>query len=206
MANDPRKKPTQRRSRETCRAILGAAARILANEGPEALTTGHVAKVAGVSIGSLYQYYPDRDAVVAALVDARLEEDTAAVAALIAELAPLPARERVGRLVEALVERQAEAAPWLARVLPLLPALEREQRARDMVEGAAAGVAALLLAEPEVLRPELRDPAALTVALYAATRAVRGLLNAAASERPELLRDPVLRAATTRMVQAALLA
>ncbi len=206
MSNDPRKKPIQGRSRETVRAILEAAARILATDGPDALTTNHVAKVAGVSIGSLYQYFPDRDAVVAALIDARLEDDRAAVAALLAGMTGAPPRERLHAVIDAFVDRQATVAPWLAKLLPLLPALEREQRAREMVQGASASVAALLLSDPEVLRPELRDPARLEVALFAATRALRGVLNAAAVERPALLRDPDLRAAAARMIEAALLA
>lgn len=206
MSNDPRKKPIQSRSRETVRAILEAAARILATEGPDGLTTNRVAKVAGVSIGSLYQYFPDRNAVVAGLLDQRLEEDGLAVAGALATVAEMAPRDRITRVVEVMLERQAEAAPWLATLLPLLSEYDRETRARQMVEGGSAAVAALLLATPEVLRPELRDPARLAVALFAVTRAVRGLVNAAAVERPALLRDPGFREVAARMVEAALLA
>jgi AcrR family transcriptional regulator len=64
---DPRKHPRQARSRALVEAILDAAARILAQHGREALTTNVVAMKAGVSIGSLYQYFPNRESVIAAV-------------------------------------------------------------------------------------------------------------------------------------------
>lgn len=66
---DPRKRPRQARSRALVEAVLDAAAQILAQHGREALTTNAVALKAGVSIGSLYQYFPNRDAVIAAVAD-----------------------------------------------------------------------------------------------------------------------------------------
>jgi AcrR family transcriptional regulator len=63
----PRKRPTQQRARDTVAAILVAAAHILETEGPERATTNRIAELAGVSIGSLYQYFPNKHAVVAAL-------------------------------------------------------------------------------------------------------------------------------------------
>jgi AcrR family transcriptional regulator len=64
----PRKVPRQARSRATCDAILQAAARILERQGSEVLTTNLVAELAGVSIGSLYQYYPTKEAIFAELI------------------------------------------------------------------------------------------------------------------------------------------
>ncbi len=66
---DPRKFPQQARSRALVDAILDAAARILAKDGRESLTTNAVAVKAGVSIGSLYQYFPNREAVIAAVAE-----------------------------------------------------------------------------------------------------------------------------------------
>lgn len=66
---DPRKQPRQARSRALVDAILDAAAHILSRHGREALTTNAVAVKAGVSIGSLYQYFPNREAVIAAVAE-----------------------------------------------------------------------------------------------------------------------------------------
>lgn len=65
----PRKVPQQSRSATTVEAIVEAAARILEERGPKGLTTNAVADVAGVSIGSLYQYFPNKDAIVRALIE-----------------------------------------------------------------------------------------------------------------------------------------
>ena len=64
----PRKVPSQHRAAVTMDAIVEAAARILDSAGARGLTTTRIAEVAGVSIGSLYQYFPHRDAIVAALI------------------------------------------------------------------------------------------------------------------------------------------
>lgn len=61
----PRKRPRQGRSRETVRAIREACGRLLAESAPDALTTQRIAEVAGVNIASLYQYFPNKDAVLA---------------------------------------------------------------------------------------------------------------------------------------------
>ncbi len=66
-AYKPRKLPVQERSRATVEAILEAAAQVLEQQGYAASTTNAIAKRAGVSIGSLYEYFPDKNAVFAAL-------------------------------------------------------------------------------------------------------------------------------------------
>lgn len=73
MCLDPRKTPRQERARATCDAILEAAARIVASQGLAAFNTNAVAERAGVSIGSLYQYYPNKNALMAALIQRQQE-------------------------------------------------------------------------------------------------------------------------------------
>ncbi|PTW60892.1 TetR family transcriptional regulator [Breoghania corrubedonensis] len=62
-----RKNPKQARSQATVDAILEAAARILQAEGPRAATTNAIARLAGVGIGTLYQYFPDKNAILITL-------------------------------------------------------------------------------------------------------------------------------------------
>ncbi len=59
--------PSQARSRDRLQRVLDAAETVLAGEGAGALTTTRVAEVAGISVGSLYHYFPDKDAIVVAL-------------------------------------------------------------------------------------------------------------------------------------------
>ncbi|MBZ2188480.1 TetR/AcrR family transcriptional regulator [Alcanivorax sp. JB21] len=69
----PRKKPRQRRSQATWEAILDAAAQVFGQQG-YAATTNTVAERAGVSIGSLYQYFPNKDALLMALAERHISE------------------------------------------------------------------------------------------------------------------------------------
>ena len=77
----PRKRPRQARSKATVDTILAATARVLVKQGFDGLTTNAVAEAAGVSIGSLYQYFPNKEALVAALIERHVEEMNAAMLA-----------------------------------------------------------------------------------------------------------------------------
>lgn len=72
--NSLRKEPRQDRSRALVHAILDATIRVLEREGPDALTTVRVAEVAGVSVGSLYQYFPNKRALTNAALARYLTE------------------------------------------------------------------------------------------------------------------------------------
>lgn len=65
----PRKLPKQSRSKMLVQSVKDACRRVLYKEGAEALTTAHLAEVAGISVGSLYQYFPNLESVVAAVYD-----------------------------------------------------------------------------------------------------------------------------------------
>lgn len=67
-ATNPRKLASQERSKITVEAILDATARVLVREGYARTSTNRIATIAGVSIGSLYQYFPNKESLVAALV------------------------------------------------------------------------------------------------------------------------------------------
>ena len=87
-----RKRPKQKRSRATVDAILEATARILVEDGYEKASTNRIAEVAGVSVGSLYQYFPSKEALVLALCERHCEGLLGLFGELSAELldAPLP--------------------------------------------------------------------------------------------------------------------
>jgi AcrR family transcriptional regulator len=71
---NPRKTPTQARAKATYASILQAAARVLEREGYEVLTTNRVAEVAGIGIASLYEYFPNKHSVVAAVIASTMED------------------------------------------------------------------------------------------------------------------------------------
>jgi AcrR family transcriptional regulator len=69
-----RREPRQGRSWQTVRAVLGAVPRVIRREGVDAVTTNRIAEAAGVSIGSLYQYFPDKKAIFTALHERHVED------------------------------------------------------------------------------------------------------------------------------------
>ncbi len=69
----PRKRPTQARSQATVEVILEATTHVLVKEGFGGASTNKMAKVAGVSIGSLYQYFPNKEALVGALIERHVQ-------------------------------------------------------------------------------------------------------------------------------------
>lgn len=99
----PRKRPVQRRSAETVDRILAAAARLFDEDGYRATTTNHVAEAAGISVGSLYQYFPNKDSLLVALAERHLAETAEVFGAHLADLAARePSIDEVTRSLVAL--------------------------------------------------------------------------------------------------------
>ena len=193
----PRKKPAQDRSRATVDVILDAAARILVRDGYEAFTTNRVAERAGVSVGSLYQYFPNKESLLGELMRRHVEELERGIAAITAEAAARP----LGETVRALIEDNVRAHlvdPELHRVLseevPRLGPLDWRsaygerctQRVRD----------ALALRQSELV---IRD---LDLAVYLVTRTVETAIHDGVVHRPDDLRSGALAEELTRMIVA----
>ena len=98
-----RKVPRQQRSRSTVDSIQQAALLILGDEGLARCTTERIAERAGVSIGSLYQYFPNRDAILTALYENASVEYAGTLKSLIPVLLTLPTQQAVERTVEKLL-------------------------------------------------------------------------------------------------------
>src|SRR5438270_13603497 len=95
--------PKQTRAKATIEIILEATAQILVEGGYERLPTNHVARRAGVSVGSIYQYFRSKEALVTALVDRHLDRLTALVAGELAAAVDLPFAIGARRIIGALV-------------------------------------------------------------------------------------------------------
>jgi AcrR family transcriptional regulator len=78
-ANRPRRKAKQERSRKTVQALLEAAARVLKQHGYAAATTNRIAETAGASVGTLYEYFPNKEAIYEALIQQEIEGIGAAI-------------------------------------------------------------------------------------------------------------------------------
>jgi AcrR family transcriptional regulator len=192
----PRKQPQQGRSRELVTAIVEAAARVFDERGYDATTTNHVAEVAGVSVGSVYQYFADKASLLTAL-----HERHAAQVLEILEVARVRAPERtlevsladiVGRLVA------------MHRVQPALQRLLHDEHAALQYRKADSPIGRRILRETKALfaaYPALKlENPALTAELL--VRSVEALVHAAVLEPPAKATDGEVERAIVRAAEA----
>ena len=112
----PRKIASKERSRATVDALVEATARILVKEGFDKASTNRIAEVAGVSVGSLYQYFPSKEALVAAVIERHQQKIMETVHGELAEVLAQPVEKAVRKLVAVAVESH-RVDPKLHRVL-----------------------------------------------------------------------------------------
>jgi AcrR family transcriptional regulator len=177
-----RRVPQQARSRALIQRVLDSAEELLASEGVEALTTTRIAGEANVAVGSLYQYYPDKRAIVDALAARYLDE----FEGLMDEMAERAAGERwraddlVDRLIDAYADRYRREpgyrALWFGRHL----SEELRQADRQNKAALAEGVRRILTGTREV-----RDSKGLRTACFAAVLTADALLVEAFQQDPE---------------------
>lgn len=152
----PRKTPVQTRAVETRDRILDAAARVFSRHGYAAGTTNRIAAAAGLSVGSLYQYFPNKDAILVELVRRHLHTGAAAVEAALASVGGGDVERVLAAVVDATIATHA-VDPALHQVLfeesPRPPELLAELH--ELEAEAVATAAALLAADPRV---EVADP------------------------------------------------
>ena len=113
---NPRKHASQERSRATVDALIEATARILVREGFDRASTNRIAKEAGVSVGSLYQYYPSKEALVVAVIDRHNRDLMRVVHDALAGVEEQPLEVGTRRLVAAAIQAH-RVDPKLHRVL-----------------------------------------------------------------------------------------
>ena len=179
-----RKSASQERSRLTVQAILEATARVLMKEGYDRASTNKIAAKAGVSIGSLYQYFPSKEALVAAVSERHSHEVLQAVRNALVKLATRPFGEAVRGFVSIAIEAH-RIDPKLHRVLAEeIPRLGRLESAETINLDAHALIRGYLDAH----RDEI-DIADLDLGAFICVTVVEALTHAAVLHRPDILTD-----------------
>jgi len=117
----PKKRPRQGRSQLTWDTIVTAGTRILVERGYHGLTTNHVAEVAGVSIGSVYEYFPGKDAIVAAAASRFIDEMMASAMHILMHAHTLSARQGVRYAVEAFYRKLLQEKALLRVLFSQVP-------------------------------------------------------------------------------------
>lgn len=201
----PRKQPVQQRAAFTVKAIIDAAHELLLKQGVDAVTTRQVAARAGVAIGTLYQYFPDRDAILMQLAYMIMDEEVSQTAHHLASLY----RHSLEELMAGLYERSLDVE---RRMLELGHDFHRRHarhlnfglHLRDKISSTPQDTEALIAATQRVLsdhRAEVfetdRDLAAFMI-----VRGMRNMVVAIVEERPELLDSPSLAPMLTRIAMA----
>lgn len=176
----PRKRPRQSRSQATVTAILDATARILVERGFAAASTNAVAERAGVSVGSLYQYFPNKDALVSALQARHGEQMMAVIQRALTKAMDATVADALAGLIQATVEAHGVDAD-LHRVLEeqlgsmAVDALRNEYT--DVMEDRI--VALLARHRDEITAPDLK------LAAFMLMHAAHGLIHAVVRQRPK---------------------
>jgi AcrR family transcriptional regulator len=190
----PRKRPRQTRSSATVEAVLGAAAEAFASEGFAAANVNRIAARAGVSVGSLYQYYPSKEALLVALIERHTDASLVALEHALDQARPLPLAAGVRHVVAAMVDaHRGPLHEFLARELDEIGRLELVQRAIDVRAGRAV-VAFLSARHEEINVPDVELAAFLLV------RAVDLLTHAVVVDRPAALGNEALVDELTALV------
>ncbi len=181
---NPRKTASQKRSRLTVDALVEATARVLTKEGYDRASTNKIAAMAGVSIGSLYQYFPSKEALVAAVIERHTQELSRVVRDTFLKVASRPIDIAVRELITAAIEAH-RVDPRLHRVLD-------EQIPRtgqlDNIDAVVRNACALFRGYLEAHRSEI-DIADLDLAAFILVTTVEALTHAAVLHRPDILAD-----------------
>jgi AcrR family transcriptional regulator len=180
----PRKLPSQERSANTVKTILEAAARILAKESLAAFNTNRVAEVAGISVGSVYQYFPNKAAMIAALIEQEHNRVIEEIEQMVKDLH--------GKSLAVCLQAFAKLAVSQQYNRPLLAAaLDHEERRLPMQQEEARTFAritraldSLLAAHRPALPPELPACAGFDCLLIA-----KALVESNSSLDPQLSPD-----------------
>jgi AcrR family transcriptional regulator len=179
---NPRKEASQERSRATVDALLEATARVLIKEGYDRASTNRIAEVAGVSIGSLYQYFPSKEALVAAVIDRHTEQVSQLTRDALVKVAARPIEVAAREFVSIAIDAH--------RVNPRLHGVLSEQTPRvgrlENIEANQREGYALVRGYLEAHRDEIEvaDP---DLAAFVVVTVVEALTHAAVLRRPDIL-------------------
>ncbi len=191
-----RKKPTQARSKLTVATILEAAAQVLDSDGETSLTTKVVAERAGVSIGTLYQYFSDRDAILLALAEEERQRIATSMRKLVDKIDPSGPIDAVREFLRGLIRFYARRT-GAKRQHILMGAVKSNQGLPTLQDEFAEVLAQCWnRTSAETLAPLNKTHA------YVLTHSILGVLRIASMQNSAILRDPKFEDALCLMILA----
>lgn len=179
---NPRKTASQERSRLTVDALVEATARVLIKDGYDRASTNRIATVAGVSIGSLYQYFPSKEALVAAVIERHTQAQSQLVQSAMRKVAGRPVAIAVRELIAVGIDGH-RVDPKLHRVLS--EEVPRTGRLGN-IEAVERNARELLRDYLEAHKGEI-EIADLDLAAFILVTTVEALTHSAVLYRPDVL-------------------
>jgi AcrR family transcriptional regulator len=206
VAFEPRKTPIQARLTVTVEAISEATIQVLLSHGPERLTTTRIANRAGVSVGTLYQYYPNKQALLFAVLDNHLNNVATKVEAACETACHKPLAKMIQETVEAFVDAKMERVDISVALYRVAADLGGPALIKRISQRAWKAVEAMLQTAPDIKSPP--DKFTIDTMLAAMAGAIRSLLEAEPSpgavrkskEQLVLLCQSYMAAATAKRV------
>lgn len=178
-------------------AIVEATARVLVRDGFDDLVIADVAEVAGISVGSLYQYFPHKEALVVAVLEREADREAAWLARRFASLDVTSLEELFGTLVRATLEFRADHRALYQCLLALIPRVGRYYDLRARGIATAEGLKRLLA--PYFPTSSGDD---LDAIVYVIANATHALTHEGLLARPASMNDEDLAREATRLVVA----
>ena len=179
-----RKTPIQARSTVTVEAICEAAIQVLLALGSDRLTTTRVAERAGVSVGTLYQYFPNKQSLLYAVLDQHLSRVADAMESACERHRHQPLRMMVAAVVEAFVDAKMERADISTALYNIASALDGAALVAKIGKRGRAALSSMLATAPDA---RFEHPEFITQMLYSAMGgAIRAVLEAGAT--PKMVR------------------
>jgi AcrR family transcriptional regulator len=188
---EPRKSPVQARSAASVDALLEATIQILLHGGKERLTTTKVALRAGVSVGSLYQYFPNKSALLQAALRRHLDEVTEAMERVCEEQRGAPLQSMGTALINAFLQAKMRDAKTSAALYSVSSDVDVAKIVQQMGIRSHKAIVGMLATTSDQLT---RDPQLVAMMLQGAMVGIsRRLLESGAPEKHfESLRQELL--------------
>ncbi len=189
--------PLQARALDTVETIFEATARILQTEGRQGLNTNRVAKLAGISVGTLYAYFPNKDAIILAMARRETEAVRASVAKALTEDLRLTNESPVRLAIRALIKGYGRRNKARRILMETLIATGHS----DEIAKPVQDIADLIATRGAHLLPANTRPPS-PIALFVLTRAVDSVVRAATYEDAKFIASREFEDELTRLVLA----
>jgi AcrR family transcriptional regulator len=189
MAQIARRQPRQARSHAMVERIVDAAARVLADVGYQGASTNRIAAEAGVSPGSLYQYFADKDEIVAVIIERLTQDFAESVAPALRRAATLDPATRARTVIEAVLDAMEQQAVLLRALVDRVPGADQEQALRPLRARMADFIYHVLAGSGDGLAVEDLDRLTWTILELAQHLPVRYVLDRPPISREAFIED-----------------